>query len=143
MKNQRYLAFQFVHPDFDSDDGREGLVTDQRDCIGTAHGSASIRQSILMLLSTRPGERVMRPDYGSHLHRLIFAPNDATTAGLAIHYVKRALNRWEPRIDILHLDASASKYQGGQLDISLEYREKASRVQEHLLLTIDIKGQGE
>ena len=33
---------------------------------------AAVRQSIIMLLSTRPGERVMRPDYGCPLHRLVF-----------------------------------------------------------------------
>ena len=43
----------------------------------------SIRQAILLLFSTRPGERVMRPDYGCDIHRLVFSPNDDTTAGLA------------------------------------------------------------
>ena len=41
----------------------------------------------------------MRPGYGCHLFRLAFAPNDDTTAGLAIHYVRQALERWEPRIE--------------------------------------------
>ena len=53
----------------------------------------AVRQSILMLLSTRPGERVMPPDYGCPIHRLVFSPNDATTAGLAIHYVRHSLLR--------------------------------------------------
>ena len=43
----------------------------------------------------------MRPDYGCELHRLVFSPNDDTTAGLAIHYVRRALERWEPRVEVL------------------------------------------
>ena len=66
---------------------------------------ASVRQAILLLLSTRPGERVMRPTYGCDLHRLVFSPNDDTTAGLAIHYVRQALERWEPRIEVIRLDA--------------------------------------
>ncbi len=69
---------------------------------------AAVRQSIILLLTTIPGERVMRPDYGCPLHRLMFAPNDATTAGLAIHYIRQALERWERRIDVLRLDAGAS-----------------------------------
>ena len=48
----------------------------------------------------------MRPTYGCYLRRLLFAPNDDTTAGLAIHYVRSAIERWEPRIDILALDAT-------------------------------------
>ena len=60
--------------------------------LAMVHGDEAIRQAIMLLLvSTVPGERLMRPDYGSHLHRLLFAPNDQTTAGLAIHYVRQAL----------------------------------------------------
>lgn len=137
---QRYLAMRFVHPDFDSEEHQQGLVLDAQAQVASVDGAAAIRQAILMLLSTRPGERVMRPDYGSYLFRLLFAPNDATTAGLAIHYVRRALEKWERRIDILKLDASASPLDSGRLDITLEYREKASRIQEQLLFTMDLMG---
>jgi len=88
--------------------------------VATVQEEAAVRQAVLLLLSTVPGERVMRPDYGCELHRLVFAPNDDTTAGLAIHYVRRALVRWEPRIDILHLDANRSPEDDYRLDISLE-----------------------
>jgi len=92
---------------------------------------AAIRQSILLLLSTRPGERVMRPDYGCNLHRLLFWPNDNTTAGLAIHYVRQAIERWEPRVQITRLDAIRNEFDPARLDIRLEYRLRATqRVQE-------------
>jgi len=65
-------------------------------------GDDSVRQAILLLLSTVPGERIMRPEYGCLIHQLVFSPNDATTAGLAIHYVQRALDLWEPRVDVVH-----------------------------------------
>ena len=68
--------------------------------------SGSVRQAILLLISTTPGERVMRPNYGCALGRLVFSPNDDTTAGLATHYVRQALLRWEPRIQILQLEAT-------------------------------------
>jgi phage baseplate assembly protein W len=87
----------------------------------------SVRQAILLLLSTIPGERVMRPDYGCQLHRLVFSPNDETTAGLAIHYVRQALDRWEPRIDVLRLDAERNPEDPEQLIISLEYRVRATQ----------------
>jgi len=85
-------------------------------------GDAAIRQSIMLLLTTIPGERVMRPDYGCPLHRLVFWPNDATTAGLAIHYVRQALRRFEPRVQIVRLDAGAHPLDPAILLISLEYR---------------------
>src|SRR5215468_12298027 len=81
----------------------------------------SVRQAILLLLSTRPGERVMRPNYGCDLHRLVFSPNDNTTAGLAIHYVRQAIERWEPRVEVVRLDAERDPEQTnpGYLGITL------------------------
>ena len=86
------------------------------------HGDAAIRQSIMLLLTTVPGERVMRPDYGCPLNRLIFWPNDATTAGLAIHYVRQAIRRFEPRVQIVQLDAGAHPNDPAMLLITLKYR---------------------
>ncbi|HTU01328.1 MAG TPA: GPW/gp25 family protein, partial [Candidatus Sulfotelmatobacter sp.] len=102
---------------------------------------ASVRQAILLLLATRPGERVMRPDYGCDLHRLVFSPNDDTTAGLARHYVQRALERWEPRILILHLDASRVEEEPGRLDVRLEYRVKATQRTEELAFPFSLSGE--
>lgn len=133
-----FLAFRFVHPQFDSGDAITGLVANKVRYIDTVEGSASIRQAILLLLTTRPGERVMRPEYGCHLHRLIFAPNDATTAGLAIHYVRRAIDLWEPRIEILTLDAGPASANSGQLDVTLDYRVRSSQQQENMVISVDL-----
>ena len=90
--------------------------------IQLVHGDAAVRQSIMLLLTTVPGERVMRPDYGCPLNRLMFWPNDATTAGLAIHYVRQAIRRFEPRVQIIRLDAGADPRNPAVLLITLEYR---------------------
>jgi phage baseplate assembly protein W len=89
----------------------------------------AVRQSIILLLTTIPGERVMRLDYGCPLHQLMFAPNDATTAGLAIHHVRQALLRYEPRIDIVSLDARAAEDREATLAVSLVYRVKTTNRQ--------------
>jgi phage baseplate assembly protein W len=106
-------------------------------------GGLSVRQAILMLLATRPGERVMRPHYGCHLHRLVFSPNDDTTAGLAIHYVRRAIERWESRVEVIDLDATRSKDDStpGLLEISLEYRVRATLKTERLAYAFDLTGE--
>jgi hypothetical protein len=102
---------------------------------------ASVRQAILLLLSTMPGERVMRPDYGCDLHKLIFSPNDNTTAGLAIHYVRQALDRWEPRIQVTHLDADPNPNEPGRLDIVLEYRLRTMKRTDELTFSINLAGE--
>jgi len=99
-----------------------GLVPSAAGGIQLVHADSAIRQSIMLLLTTIPGERVMRPDYGCPLHRLIFWPNDATTAGLAIHYVRQAIRRFEPRVQIVQLDAGAHPNDPALLLITLKYR---------------------
>jgi phage baseplate assembly protein W len=116
----RHCALRFTHPDLDAGTPGLHLVPGIRR-LETVDGDASVRQAILLLLSTRPGERVMRPDYGCDLHHLAFASNDETTAALAIYYVRRALDMWEPRVDVLELDATPDPEQG-VLTIHLVYQ---------------------
>ncbi len=106
--------------------------------IAMVQGDAAVRQAIVMLLTTLPGERVMRPDYGCPLHRLMFAPNDATTAGLAIHYVRHALVRFEPRIEIVSLDAQPDRDRDASLIVSLTYRVRATNRRANLEFGIDL-----
>lgn len=114
-----------------------GLAVSPRGGAAMIDGEASIRQAILLLLSTRPGERVMRPDYGCGIHRLTFMPGDGTTAGLAIHYVRRALERWEPRIDVLDIDADAHD---GRLEINLHYRVRTTLRTDRLVVPMTLGG---
>jgi phage baseplate assembly protein W len=57
-----------------------------------------IQEAIWIILSTAPGERLMRPDFGCGIHQYVFAPNDTGTAGLVGFAVEEALIQWEPRI---------------------------------------------
>jgi phage baseplate assembly protein W len=82
----------------------------------------SIKQSIWIILFTAKGERVMRPDFGCGIYELVFAPNDATTRGMAEHHVREALRLWEPRIEVLQVKATAVGAQDEELRISIDYR---------------------
>jgi uncharacterized protein len=97
-------------------------MLDERGTIALTGDQDEIEQSIQIILSTAPGQRVMRPDFGCRIHELIFAPNDITTAGLAATYVAEALGRWEPRIILQSVDANPDPEDTGRLLISVEYR---------------------
>lgn len=141
MNGHRYRALRFVHPDFDVVEGHPGLQVSPTGALDTVEDEMSVRQSILLLLSTGPGERVMRPDYGCDLRKLVFEPNDDTTAGLAIHYVRRALERWEPRAEVLRLDAGRHPTEASRLVIELEYRVRATRRAEQLNVSMSLSGE--
>lgn len=141
MNVPRYRAWRFLHPDIDVPEQFAGLGISPTGGIEMVEDNASVRQAILLLLSTIPGERVMRPNYGCDLHKLIFSPNDNTTAGLAIHYVRQALDRWEPRIQVTFLDADPNPEDPGRLDIVLEYRLRRSERADQLTVSINLAGE--
>jgi phage baseplate assembly protein W len=82
----------------------------------------SIREGITLVLSTAKGERLMRPDFGCGIHELVFAPNDATTRGMAESEVREALLKWEPRIEVLRVAAISDDEEPGRLLVSVDYR---------------------
>ncbi|GAA3284440.1 GPW/gp25 family protein [Dactylosporangium vinaceum] len=118
--------------------GGTGPAVTAAGALSMVEGDAAVRQALLLLLTTTPGERLMRPEYGCHLDRLLFAPNDQTTAGLAVHYVRQAILRWEPRADIVELDAAADPDIATRLNIRLRYRVRATAARNDLDLTLDL-----
>lgn len=97
----------------------------------TTHGVAraqyetSVRQSILIILGTAKGERVMRPDFGCGIHDLVFATLSAATIGRVDREVHEALLRLEPRIDVTSVKVTPDA-SGSVLLIDIEYEVRAT-----------------
>ena len=81
-----------------------------------------IRQSILIILETSPGERVMRPNFGCGIHDLVFDAIDSTAIQRIRSVVSEALRRCEARIDVLNVTVEEAATVQGQLLIELDYR---------------------
>jgi phage baseplate assembly protein W len=94
--------------------------------VARAEYETSIEQSIRIILETARGERVMRPDFGCGLHEMVFAVNNAGTRGIVATEVHDALLKWEPRIEVIDVEADASGAQGEVLLINIEYRVRAT-----------------
>lgn len=92
--------------------GRIVLVTHEQE----------IEESIRLILATAPGERPMRPDFGCAIHDFVFAPADAATAGQIAFEVRAALDRWEPRVDVLEVRVDLDTGDEGTLHIQIGYR---------------------
>ncbi len=133
-------AWRFAFPGLDAAAHAGGPQTSALGAVALIDGEAEIRQALLMLLSTTPGERVMRPDYGCDLRRLAFLPNDDTTAGLAMHFIRQAVERWEPRVEIIALDAGADPAHPEALAIQLDYRVRANASTHALRFAVDLGG---
>lgn len=85
-----------------------------------------VRQSILMIMDTMQGERIMQPDFGGGLDTLVFAPNSSSTIALAEYTIRTALRDWEPRIDIDQLTVTIDPQQPEKMEIYLRYRVRQS-----------------
>ena len=59
-----------------------------------------VEEAIAIILGTSPGERPMRPEFGCRIHEFVFGSADGNTADQIAAEVRRALRRWEPRIDL-------------------------------------------
>lgn len=87
-----------------------------------AEGETDVEQAIRLILSTAPGERVMRPDFGCGIQEFTFATLDTTTTTLIEDAVRDALTEWESRIDVLAVDARLADRETGRLEIEVRYR---------------------
>ncbi len=102
------------------------MGVDGRGGIAMTGQEADIEDSIRIILSTARGERHMRPLFGSRIHELVFAPNNATTWGLMQQYVEEALGWWEPRIEVLDIDVGADSSDASRLLVDILYKVKAT-----------------
>jgi phage baseplate assembly protein W len=84
-----------------------------------------VREAIWLILGTKLGERVYRPDFGSRLSELVFAPINTRTLFLIRLYVQEALETWEPRIDLQEIEVTPDPIIG-RVDINIFYRLKES-----------------
>lgn len=103
----------------------------------------SIRQSLLVILGTAPGERVMRPNFGCNIHDLVYAPNNLNTASLAAHFCIEALGKWEPRIEEVEAHADASGEDPNRLDITIKYKVRATNSSRNLVYPFYIRRSDE
>ncbi len=94
--------------------------------VALAHREVDIEQAIVMILLTPKGQRVMRPEFGCQIYDLLYAPNDATTAGLAAYYAEQALGMWEPRIHVQEIVARPDREDAARLLITIRYEVRAT-----------------
>jgi uncharacterized protein len=94
--------------------------------LSTATYEEDVRQSILIILRTEPGERVMRPNFGAGLGRFVFEPVNPTTIAQVHTAVEDALIAWEARIDVLEVKVETDAAERNVLLIDITYRLRAT-----------------
>lgn len=89
-------------------------------------GTDKLEQSMRLILMTYPGERPMRPDFGSRLRDFVFRPLSLDTVAEVSREVREALTRWEPRVDVEDVDSAPVPGHDGLLHIAIRYTVRAT-----------------
>jgi uncharacterized protein len=94
--------------------------------VALVSSDTEIQEAIHLILATVPGERPMRPEFGCGIHRYVFAPADGGTAGLMAEEVRQAIERWEPRVDVVAVDVRVDEDVRNCLWIDVRYEVRGS-----------------
>jgi len=102
----------------------------------------SVRDGIRVILSTRPGEQLMRPDFGGGLDRLLHAPNTVATRRQMRDLVRDALARWEKRILLDAVEVWEVEGEPGALRVEIAFRLARNGAPGAMNVTVQLEGQG-
>ena len=101
-------------------------------------GEDNVRESIAVILRTEPGERVGLPDFGAGLARFLFEPNTVATHTRMQDAIRRALDRWERRIQVEAIDVAAHPGDAETAVATITYRLVATAALERISLSIPL-----
>jgi phage baseplate assembly protein W len=109
------------------------IRTDTNGGIALVGREREIAEAIRLIVSTTPGERPMRPDFGCRIHDCVFAPADAKTASAISDEVTRAVTMWEHRVDVERVDVLQAPDDQAVFYIDIHYRLKATNSRYNLV----------
>lgn len=95
-----------------------------------------IKQSIVQIITTQPGERYMRPEFGCGALNFVFEPNGAGLTSYIQDTVSRAIARWEPRVVVNQVKVERNPLFEAQIIITVEYTVKATAQTQNATVTM-------
>lgn len=98
----------------------------------------SIREAMLNILLTRPGERLQRPSFGGGLLNFVHQPNNETTRHLIASVTRKSLEQWEPRVEIEEVQVQTSPTSVSDVHVNIRYRLRHTQRPAELGLTLDL-----
>jgi uncharacterized protein len=100
----------------------------------------SVRQLVRVILSTRPGEQLMRPDFGGGLDSLLHEPNTLATRRRIRDLVQESLGRWERRMLLDRVEVWEVAGEPSHVRVEIAYRLARTGAPAQLGLTVQLEG---
>ena len=92
-----------------------------------------IRESLEILLSTRPGERIMQPAYGCRIHAMVFESINENTITEIKDAIERAILFFEPRITLNGISVDTSDLYEGRVNILIDYTVRTTNTRSNIV----------
>lgn len=102
-------------------------------------GEEDIHSSLMILLTTTPGERILRADYGADLTPYLFEPLTTTMRTLIAERLKTAILFYEPRIKVEDIALADDELLAGRILITITYRERTTNSRYNFVFDYYIK----
>jgi hypothetical protein len=113
------------------------ILPDDVGTLGFVSGDENVEQSLRILLLTAVGERVMRPDFGTAIASLLFAPGSSQHLRELETTIRDAVSQFEPRVDLddvsAEMDLSDDPDAEARAIVSVRYRVRQSNTQQNLV----------
>lgn len=101
--------------------------------IALVRREVELEQAMRLILSTYPGERPMRPLFGSRIRDFVFRPVNMETIAELTRAVRDALVQWEPRVDVQNVIITPDAAEHSTLYIDIQYRPKDTNDRRNLV----------
>ena len=129
LPGQRLLSFPLGGP---TADGQRPWSEDK----------VAVREVLWNILMTRPGERLMRPAFGAGLQTFIHQPNNQSMRQIMADLARKAIQRNEPRVEVVDIDVRPDPDDAGVVLFSLTYRLRVTGAEDRLDLSLTLAGGG-
>lgn len=108
-----------------------------------AHDDQSVREVMLNILLTRPGERLMRPEFGAGIQDFVHQPNNETTRHLMASIVRKSIKHWEPRVVVEAVEVETDRINFSEVHLTIRYHMRHSITPMDFTLTLNLDQAGE
>jgi hypothetical protein len=109
------------------------MGVDHRGAIAMATGPDALDCALRVVLSTAPGERVMRPQFGCKIWDLLFEPVNTNTLGLMAQAVREAVAQWEPRVTLMDVEVAPDPKDSALVRIFVTYEIRTTNDRRNLV----------
>lgn len=109
------------------------ILPDRDGRLGYVSGENNVEQSLLVLVQTAVGERLMRPDFGTRVAEMVFAPGSLQHLAAIESTIREAVLRFEPRVDVEDLTTEVDPEDRTRVTVILTYRVRQTNSRRNLV----------